>query len=387
MTEINKKNLEIYIHIPFCKRKCLYCDFLSFAGRESMIHSYLDALLTEIEGKSAGYKDCSVSTVFIGGGTPSILDSWDIKKIINSLKNNYNISDDCEITIEVNPGTVDKEKLEGFFGAGINRLSIGLQSASDAELKSLGRIHSLEDFVKTYNNAREAGFSNINVDVISALPNQSLSSYQKTLEFLMNLKPQPEHVSAYSLIIEEGTCFYDMYERGELLLPDEDEERRMYSFTKEFLEENGYHRYEISNYAKNGFNCKHNEGYWRRENYLGFGIGAASLIENVRFKNIDDLEEYIKAPLCANSDFDRLTPKDQEEEFMFLGLRMLEGVKQSKFEQLFGKDIYEVFGDVIERNIADGLLCEEAISGDKRFYLSDKGLDLSNYVFSQFLLD
>lgn len=406
-----RKTLELYFHIPFCVKKCLYCDFLSAPADDVTKRDYMEALLTEMVGSAEQYQDYIVDTVFIGGGTPSAVDAVYIERLLDGVREHYCISEAAEITIEVNPGTVDAEKLCRYRKAGVNRLSIGMQSAHNDELKAIGRIHTWEQFADTYAGARRAGFDNINVDIMSALPGQSMESYRNTLKKVLSLKPRPEHISAYSLILEEETPFYEKYERGELDLPDEETDRRMYSETKEMLAAAGYRRYEISNYAMPGRECRHNVGYWRRTNYVGFGIGAASLVENVRFCNGSDISAYIKAPCGCREALQPLEVSEQMEEFMFLGLRLTDGVSFVEFEQLFGKTPEAVYGDVIEKNVRDGLLrilpaLESVTAGDAetghgierkivgkaeerdllRLALTEKGLDVSNYVMAQFLL-
>lgn len=383
------KKLELYFHIPFCVRKCLYCDFLSAPGDEATRNAYMEALLTEVRGRAEEYREYMVDTIFIGGGTPSVVDGVWIERLMELVREVFQLSEKAEITIEVNPGTVDAGKLRQYFRAGINRLSIGLQSAKDEELKGLGRIHTRQQFLDTYQLAGNVGFSNINVDVMSALPGQTLESYCETLEALIGLPPQPEHISAYSLIVEEGTPFGELDAAGKLSLPDEDCERAMYEATAEILGKAGYERYEISNYAKKGFACRHNCGYWRRVDYVGFGIGAASLVAEGRFQNGSNMVEYLTNPLGCRSQVQWLTTKEQMEEFMFLGLRMCSGVSVKDFQETFGKSVEEVYGNVIEKNIADGLLqylyAEDAT--DRHLALTLRGMDISNYVMAQFLLE
>ncbi len=395
-----KRELELYFHIPFCVQKCHYCDFLSAPADDLTKGKYMEALLTETVGSAKAYQEYTVTTVFIGGGTPSAVDAAYVEGLMAAVREHYHVSEDAEISIEVNPGTADGEKLRRYRKAGINRLSIGMQSADNEELKRIGRIHTWEQFADTFAGARAAGFDNINVDVMSALPGQSLTSYRETLRKVLSLANPPEHISAYSLILEEGTRLYEMYERGGTTLPDEDEDREMYCNTKELLEEAGYHRYEISNYAKPGKECRHNVGYWKRIDYVGFGIGAASLVNNVRFKNTDDIVAYMAHPLECREDVWQLSVREQMEEFMFLGLRMTAGVDCDAFEANFGIPLTEIYGDVIEKNIRDGLLRlseekEEAAvhtrknpsvcEKKKQIALTEKGLDVSNYVMVQFL--
>ena len=342
----------------------------------------MEALITELSGRSAECREYEVQTVFIGGGTPSVVDAVWIWRIMEELQNCYHLAADAEITMELNPGTVDRDKLQIYRRAGINRLSIGLQSASDEELRRLGRIHTLEQFLKTYKEAVAAGFTNINVDVMSALPGQTPESYRQTLDMLMGLEPKPNHISAYSLIIEEGTPFHDLWEQGKLDLPDEDSERLMYALTGEVLAANGYRRYEISNYALDGHECRHNCGYWQRKEYLGFGIGAASLMKECRFHNGQNLERYVSQPLSQREEFQQLSLEERMEEFLFLGLRMTEGVSCEAFRKAFGRKITDVYGEVLRRNVADSLLAFKEGS----YHLTDRGMDVSNYVMAQFLL-
>ena len=379
--------LELYFHIPFCVRKCLYCDFLSAPADHAVQDAYMEALIKETVCRAGEYEEYLADTIFIGGGTPSAVDAEWIEKLLSAVYKNFHVSDKAEITMEVNPGTVDADKLEQYKKAGVNRLSIGLQSADNEELKRIGRIHSWEDFEKTYRLVRQAGFANVNVDVMSALPGQNVDSYRCTLQKILALNPPPEHISAYSLIVEEGTPFYRMREEGKLPLPDEDEERLMYEQTENILAQAGYERYEISNYAKKGYECRHNCGYWRRTEYVGFGIGAASLVRETRFQNENSLSKYLDNPLECRSEVQELDENDCMEEFMFLGLRMTAGVSMSEFEKRFGRSMDDVYREVICKNCADGLLSvRECEDGDRRVALTKRGLDLSNYVMAQFLM-
>ena len=316
---MNKKKLEIYVHIPFCAKKCAYCDFLSFPGNMRMRREYTDKLLEEIRIQSSFVREYQVDTIFLGGGTPSVLDVTDITAIMGTLKEHYDIAPDAEITIEVNPGTVKMEGLVAYREAGINRVSMGLQSADDTELRYLGRIHTYDEFLKSFQRVRMAGFTNVNVDLISAIPGQTPESWRNTLKKTAMLKP--EHISAYSLIVEEGTPFYDRYgghvemesyemspeERRRLMalpdLPDEDTEREMYYLTRNCLAEQGYERYEISNYARPGFECRHNVGYWTGTGYLGLGLGASSYLEGCRFHNTSDFQSYVSAHFDDEAEF------------------------------------------------------------------------------------
>lgn len=379
-----KKELELYFHIPFCVRKCFYCDFLSAPGDEKGKRNYMEALLTETVGSAFRYADYEVVSIFIGGGTPSTVPTDCLEGLMEAVRAHYRLAEGAELTMEVNPGTVSEEVLRRFRRAGINRLSIGLQSADDTELKAIGRIHTWRQFLDSYAAARRAGFDNVNVDIMSALPGQTLSGYRDTLRKVLSLEPPLEHISAYSLILEEGTVLFEKYEKGELELPDEDTDREMYQETKEILAQAGYERYEISNYAKKGYECRHNCGYWKRKNYVGFGIGAASLVENVRFHNSADLKAYLAEPLGCREEVQQLGEQEQMEEFMFLGLRMTEGVSCREFARLFGCRLEDIYGEVIRKNIRDGLL--QYRSGNRFLALTDRGLDVSNYVMAQFLL-
>ena len=381
------KELEIYLHIPFCVKKCNYCDFLSAPAGEETRAAYVDALLEEIRGFDEP-EDYEVVTVFFGGGTPSILPGQAIFRIMEALREKFSFRKGAEITLEANPGTVDKEKLSFYKKAGINRLSFGLQSADAEELKKLGRIHTWEKFLESFQLAREAGFSNINVDLMSALPGQTKESWEKTLRQVLAL--QPEHISAYSLIIEEGTPFYQLYEKdverrdaGEEpeLIPSEEEERAMYEATGRILKEQGYLHYEISNYAKPGCECRHNLGYWQRRDYLGFGLGASTLLNPVRYKNTEDLEAYLGGDF-SKKEFFVLTKDNQIEETMFLGLRVLEGVSKEHFREQFSCELRVVYRKELEKLEQEGLLEEE---GDF-VRLTSRGIDLSNPVLAEFLL-
>lgn len=388
-----KRPLSIYIHIPFCVRKCLYCDFLSAPASGETMEAYASCLCREIEAAGKLYPDYEVRTVFFGGGTPSILKKERICQIMEALRRAFSLAEDAEITIEVNPGTVDADKLAAYYAAGINRLSIGVQSLQENELQALGRIHSTEDFFQTYSMAIKSGFNNINVDLMSAIPEQTLESCQDTLRQLLSLDRPPSHISAYSLIIEEGTPFYE----NTPVLPDEEMDRLFYKITNDILKAAGYHRYEISNYAREGCECRHNRVYWERGEYLGFGIGAASLMQETRFSNIRDLQTYLKLlsgeaadrPLTGQltehlrQEVSHLTEREQMEEFMFLGLRLTEGVSQKRFFKTFGKKFTDVYPGISEKLIREGLLVQE---GD-RLKLTELGLDVSNRVMAEFLFD
>lgn len=381
------KPLGIYIHIPFCVKKCNYCDFLSMPAGKSEKADYIDALIKEIggHGKKYGCTDTEyrVETVYIGGGTPSCIDVSHVDRILRCIDSEFVHADEKEreITIEVNPGTVTDGMLKTYRDLGIDRLSIGLQSANDNELRALGRIHDTAAFLRTYDAAREAGFENINVDIMTAIPEQTERSLSHTLDIVTDLRP--EHVSAYSLIIEEDTPFFKLYGAEEKRPFGEDEERLMYHMTVKRLKECGYERYEISNFAKKGFSSRHNTGYWERKDYFGFGLGASSLIGNVRYKNTSDLKSYVNQP-TASGLFEEKTVLGRDDcmdEFMFLGLRMSRGVSVSRFEQEFGVKPKDIYPREIERFIKDGLLKEE----DGYLRLTDKGIDYGNHVFAGFL--
>ncbi|MBQ2101111.1 MAG: radical SAM family heme chaperone HemW [Lachnospiraceae bacterium] len=388
-----RKELMLYLHVPFCVRKCNYCDFLSFACTDETRSRYVDALCRELRERGREYSGRIVPSIFFGGGTPSLLSPAQLSKIMDCIRETFCVRADAEITMECNPGTVanlsqeqETEKLRGFRAAGINRLSIGLQSANDEELKLLGRIHDYQAFLKTYAIAREVGFTNVNVDLMNALPGQTLDTWKATLEKVLALKPMPEHLSVYSLIMEEGTQFAAWESQGKfegkLQIPSEELDREMYAYTGTRLREAGFSQYEISNYAREGYACQHNVGYWIRKDYLGIGLGAASLIDGVRYSNGTSLEEYLKDPLAGREE-EILTRSDQIEEFAFLGLRMNCGIRRADFETSFGEAWDGYWSEIIRKNVADGLLEEDA----EGIRLTDRGRDLGNYVFSQFLFD
>ena len=380
-----KRELELYIHIPFCVKKCAYCDFLSGPADGKTVTEYVEALRKEIQSYKEFAKEYDVSTVFFGGGTPSLLSGEQMMGLMSSIKDTFGLKEDAEVTMEANPGTVTEASLNAYKKAGIHRISFGLQSGKNEELRMLGRIHTYEEFLESYELARRAGFSNINVDLISAIPGQTLASWEETLRAVVDL--QPEHISAYSLIVEDGTPFANLYGEGgekEYLLPDEDEERRIYERTEEILKEAGYHRYEISNYAKEGYECRHNLGYWERKEYLGLGLGASSLIKETRFHNTDRMENYLKNPgnvEILREDEEVLTIQEQMEEFVFLGLRKMEGIKETDFERNFGKSIWDCYGENLRKVMEEGLLTKE----NGYLKLTKKGIDVSNYVFAEIL--
>ena len=371
--------LELYVHIPFCVRKCQYCDFLSGPSDEETKDRYIEALLKEIRA-AEHTEDYEIVSVFIGGGTPSALKAEAIASIMRTLQEQFFFCEDAEVTIEANPWTVDLEKLTIYRNVGINRLSLGLQSTDAEELKLLGRIHSYEEFLKSYEWAREAGFSNINIDLMFAIPGQTGEAWRQHLYQVAELNP--EHISAYSLIIEEGTPFAEQ----NLDLPDEDTEYQMYEDTAEILERYGYRQYEISNYAKQGYMCRHNAGYWQRREYLGFGLGASSLYGGMRFSNTHQMQEYLKEsrnPDQIRQDVTVLSRNERIEEFMFLGLRMTEGISEKKFEENFDVRLMDVYGDILQKYEETGFM--EHI--ETKWRLTRKGIHVSNHILADFLLD
>lgn len=376
------EELGIYIHIPFCKKKCKYCDFISFSCYAEKENEYVDSLLKEIENYEFIEKE--VSTIYIGGGTPSIIDSKNIIKILEKIKSKFKVKKDVEITIEINPGTINKEKLEDYKSAGINRLSIGLQSTNNDILNFIGRIHTYEEFEKNYNLAKEVGFTNINVDLMLALPNQSMDILIDSLLKVINLNPN--HISLYSLILEEGTELEKLIENGEYKLCDEDLERKMYHKTKSILEKNGYIHYEISNFAKKGFESRHNLSCWNQEEYIGFGLAAHSYYNKKRFSNIESIEEYISNINKGEYDkniviHERQDKPSEMREFMMIGLRKLDGVRISDFERKFRINPLFYFRFEISK-----LTDEELIEVDLDYIkLTKKGLDFANLVFEEFV--
>lgn len=375
--------MELYLHMPFCVRKCAYCDFLSFPSGAKTQRMYAKRLMEDIGVMGKRYGEIPVETIFIGGGTPSVPDSGLIVEIMEHVRQAFHVADGAEISMEANPGTVTREKLTDYRKAGINRLSFGLQSANDRELKLLGRIHTWAEFLESFTLARECGFANLNIDLMSALPGQTCESWKETLSRVTDL--DPEHISAYSLIIEEGTPFGERYgsEEGRKLLPDEDSEREMYHETKRFLKDCGYERYEISNYAKPGRECRHNIGYWTGVPYLGLGLGASSYLDGCRFTVNPDMKQYLEEKPGMFADIEKLTKKDMEEEFFYVGLRMTAGVSLSEFERRFGISAKEVYPGLMETFVKEKAARFE---GD-RFVLTDYGLDVSNYIMAQFLQD
>lgn len=381
----NKKRetLGIYLHIPFCMQKCQYCDFLSAPAGKEKIERYIQTMQVEMESYAQILQMEPIDSIFMGGGTPSLLCVEQTERLFQSLYALFRVTKEAEITIECNPGTLTKEKLLHYKALGVNRLSLGLQSVQDEELKNLGRIHTYSDFLESYHLVRQCGFSNVNIDVMSALPGQSLSSWEKTCHMVAALKP--EHISAYSLILEEGTALYERSKREDLHLPSEETERQMYERTGEILNDHGYMRYEISNYARQGYECRHNIRYWTRQNYIGIGLGASSCYQNVRYKNRQnhtEYETYISDLSQLQVEREILTKEEQMEEFMYLGLRMIRGVRKDEFQENFGVSMDETYGKIIKKGIQEGWLSE----ADGRVFLTNYGIDVSNYVLAEFLL-
>ena len=390
---MNTKNVGLYIHIPFCKQKCQYCDFNSYAGKENLIETYMKWVEFELKGVGEGnrvdYENnlddlIVVKSIYIGGGTPSFIDSKYIEKIMKIVKECYIIDSNAEITIEVNPGTVSKKKLETYLNSGINRISIGLQSTHNEILSKLGRVHSYEEFLYTYNLARNVGFKNINVDLMLGLPNQSLNDLQESINEVINL--EPEHISVYSLIIENGTPFCEKLEKQEIALPSDELERAMYWETKRKLEKAGYTHYEISNFAKPGFESKHNLSCWNQEEYIGIGASAHSYTNNVRYSNIDSIEDYIRNYENGNEidNFvfhEKQNKESKMKEFMMLGLRKIQGIHIQDFKNKFGENPIYLYKKELEKLVNEELL---EIDGDI-IKLTDKGIDLANLVWEEFV--
>ena len=386
-----RKPVGVYLHFPFCVKKCSYCDFLSGPADRGTKKAYSDALCREIYSFGREYvmqelfsegEKIPVDTIFLGGGTPSVMDPADLTRVMETVLKVFDVLPEAEISMEMNPGTF-REELLAFVKKSMGRVSLGLQSADDSELSRLGRIHTYSEFERCYAALRDAGISNINVDLMSAIPGQTLASWEKSLTRILSM--EPEHISCYSLIIEEGTPFFELFEKGRLDLPGEDEEREMYYLTERLMNAHGYHRYEISNYARPGYECRHNVRYWRRSPYIGFGIGAASLLDETRWSNTRDLQRYLSGSGSLSDireEIHHLSVREQMEEFMFLGLRMMEGVSAADFGEKFGCELDSVYGGVCEKLISEGLLVRE---GD-RYKLTSRGIDVSNAVLAEFLL-
>ena len=379
-----KKDLGLYVHIPFCVKKCEYCDFLSWSAGEEEREQYVNALLTEIESYRDFAKEYRVSTIFVGGGTPSVLLPKQMEQVLQKIYEVFELEKRPEITVEVNPGTVDEEKLQCYKKNGVNRLSMGLQSVKDEKLRLLGRIHTYQEFVESYELARKVGFDNISIDLISSVPGQTLQEWKEELETAA--AQNPEHISVYQLIIEEGTPFYEKYAEHPELLPDEETSREIYLWTGKFLKEAGYEQYEISNYAKPGKESKHNLKYWERGDYLGLGLGAASMVRNIRMSNTKDMKTYLERcdkPKTMREDVQFLEEPRQMEEFMFLGLRKTRGVSKKEFRRIFGREMDMVYEKALHKCLENGMLLEHK----DRIFLSEEGTLLSNMVLSEFLFD
>ncbi len=378
------KEIGVYIHIPFCKQKCYYCDFISYANKENCMEKYINALKKEIENFTKN-NEIRISTVYIGGGTPSYIDSKYIGEILNLFKKSNLLENAKEVTIEVNPGTVTEQKLKEYKIFGINRLSIGLQSTENRLLKEIGRIHNYDEFLNTYKLARKVGFKNINVDLMIGLPNQSILDIKKSLEKITNL--DTEHISVYSLIVEEETPISKMIENGKLILPSEELERNMYWYVKNLLELKGYKHYEISNFAKVGYESKHNLDCWEQKEYIGFGVAAHSYINDTRFGNICDFDQYIIN--CENNEFEKNKIIDEEkqskfekeQEYMLIGLRKLDGISISNFKDKFGENPVFVFRNGLNKLVDSGLLNIDL----DNIKLTSKGLNLANLVWEEFV--
>ncbi|MDK0625482.1 radical SAM family heme chaperone HemW [Clostridium perfringens] len=374
--------ISLYIHIPFCAQKCLYCDFPSFARKDHLRKAYIEALNKEIISLREKHNNLEINTIFIGGGTPSVLEADELECLLKEVAK-LNMAKDIEYSMECNPGNLTEEKLEVMKKYGVNRISMGLQAKQDNLLKGLGRIHNYKTFKENFLLAKKVGFNNINVDLMFGLPNQRLNEWEETLREIISL--EPAHISAYSLIIEEGTAFYNLYENDKLKLPTEEEERKMYHLAKEILEENGFNQYEISNYAKEGKECRHNLAYWNMDNWIGVGSAAASYINGKRIKNISSVEEYINSINEKGEAVEEIinnSKNDNMEEFMFMGLRKINGIDENEFKKRFSMNINDVYGEILNKYIDEGLLIRE--SG--RIFLSEKGIEISNVIMADFLL-
>ena len=383
---MKKDELGIYIHMQFCKKKCYYCDFVSYTNKESKVKEYIDCVIKEIN--SYELEKYNVTTIYIGGGTPSFVDGYDIKRIVenirNKLQNNNTKWEDIEITIEVNPGTTTAEKLRDYKEAGINRISVGLQATQDKLLKQIGRIHNYQDFLNTYKLLKQVGFENINVDLMIGLPNQHIKDLKESLEKIVDLNPT--HISVYSLIVEEGTPINNLLEKGKIELPDEEQERRMYWYVKDFLEFKGYNHYEISNFSKKGKESKHNMNCWNQEQYIGIGAAAHSYLGDVRYSNTSNLEKYIKNIKENNIEKninieEEQTLVNKRNEFMMLGFRKIEGVDIAKFKEKFIDNPIFLYKDKIKKLTDEGLIEVDL----NNIRLTSKGLDLANIVFEEFI--
>ena len=380
------KELGIYIHIPFCKQKCYYCDFISYANKGEKVKEYIECLQKEIELESYKYKneEYEITTIYIGGGTPSFIDASYIERIINTIKQKYKLYENSEITIEVNPGTINEEKIRKYKDIGINRISIGLQTTKDNLLKQIGRIHTYEEFLNCYKIVKKIGIDNINVDLMLGLPNQTLEDLKESLREVINLNPN--HISLYSLILEENTVLEKQVSKNKLELPSEDIERNMYWETKKILEQNEYIHYEISNFSKKGYESKHNLNCWNQKEYLGFGVAAHSYIKNKRYCNTNNIEEYIKNVQSGKIFNNRIICEiqnkiEEQKEYMLLGLRKIQGIDIQEFKNKFIDNPIYVFHKELEK-----LVKEELIEIDlNKIRLTSKGLDFANLVWEEFV--
>lgn len=374
----------VYVHIPFCIKKCYYCDFISYPNKLGVQEEYIKKLIEEIEENNKILKNNQITTIYIGGGTPSAINPELIKKVLDKICEVAEIEDrgKIEITIEVNPGTTTKNNLQLYKNCGINRLSIGLQSTNNKLLNQIGRIHKYEDFLNTYCWAVEAGFSNINVDLMLGLPNQTLNNIKESLEKITQLNPKPKHISVYSLIIEEGTEIEKKIEKGELKLPEEYEERNQYKYTKNYLELNDYKHYEISNFSQQGYEAKHNMNCWKQKQYVGFGLSAHSYINGCRYSNTCNLEEYLnKKSQDIKIIHENQILEDMQKEYMLLGLRKIDGVSVSKFKEKFGENPIYLFRNELQKLVEEGLIVIDL----DIIKLTNKGLDFANLVWEEFV--
>ena len=377
---ITKNKIGIYVHIPFCKKKCDYCDFISYCGKDDLIEKYVDSVKKEIDHVKI---KSEITTIYIGGGTPSYIDSKFIVQILEKIKEK-NVAQDAEITIEVNPGTVTQEKLQDYIDCGINRISIGLQTTNDELLKQIGRIHNYEQFLETYKLAKKVGFKNINVDLMLGLPNQRIIDLKESLENVLRLAPK--HISVYSLIVEEGTPIANKIKNGKLKLLDDELERKMYWYVKNTLELNGYKHYEISNFAKKGYESKHNMNCWNQMEYVGIGTAAHSYRDITRYSNTEDIKEYIKNVQKGEFEKNRIIheiqkEEDSKKEFMLLGLRKIDGLKISEFKNKFGDNPIYLYRNELKKLSDEKLI----IIQDDNIRLSNKGIDLANLVWEEFV--
>ncbi|MCI8272581.1 MAG: oxygen-independent coproporphyrinogen III oxidase [Clostridia bacterium] len=377
---MKNKEIGIYVHIPFCKKKCDYCDFISYCNKDNLIEPYIEAVKKEIQMQKT---KSQITTIYIGGGTPSYIESKYIEEIIEEIKKK-NLLPNAEITIEVNPETVTKEKLRHYKKCGINRISIGLQTTKDELLKKIGRIHNYEKFIETYKNARKEGFKNINVDLILGLPTQRIKDLKDSLQEIIELKP--EHISVYSLIVEEGTPIANKIGQGKMQLPEEELERNMYWYVKNTLELNNYIHYEISNFAKKGYESKHNMNCWNQQEYIGIGVAAHSYRDITRYSNIEKIDEYIKNVQKGNLERNRIIHEIQKEddtkkEFMILGLREIEGIKINEFKNRFGDNPIYLYRNELNKLVKENLVYID----DNIIKLTNKGIDFANLVWEEFV--